>query len=120
MNDKQKWVDSSGYFGPDRRRRPSKRWGDRRTLDEAGTPPALGSMLRRLRVQMMDLGGASDRQLLYQILHAAIRDAERLRYFKCADALKQADRALRGGGPNVAATAEAFFTEAMNHAGAQR
>lgn len=120
MNDKRKWVDSLGYFGPDRRSRPSKRWGDRRKLDESGQAPALGSMLRRLRVQMMDFATADDHQLTFQILHAAIRDAERLRYFACADALKKAHETLRGRGPNTNTIAEAFITEAIDHAGEQR
>jgi hypothetical protein len=118
MIDKRKWVDSSGYFGPDRRRGGSKRWGDRRKLDESGQAPALGAMLRRLRVQMMDLG--ADRQLTYQMLSAAIRDAQRLRYLACADALQQADHALRTNSPNAAAIAEARIVEAMTHAGAHR
>jgi hypothetical protein len=116
-----KWVDTNKYFGPDRRRRSgSKRWGDRRGLDEAGRPPALGSMLRRVRVQLMSQLTPDERKLTLQILSAAIGDAERQRFHRCADALKQADRALRTSGPNAVAEAEARLIEAMDYAGNQR
>lgn len=118
MTDKDKWVDSSGYFGPDRRRRGGKRWGDRRVLDEAAKPPPLGAMMRRLRVQMLGLSTADDRRHTLQILAAAITEAERLRYYRCADSLKQADQILRTSGDPQAA--DVRLTEAANHAAAQR
>lgn len=114
-----KWVDSSKYFGPDRRRRSgSKRWGDRRGLDEAGRQPALGSMLRRIRVHLMSEQTPDERRVTLQILSAAIADAERVGYRSCADALRQADRALRASGSII--EAEARLIEAINHAAGQR
>jgi hypothetical protein len=118
---RDKWVDSNGYFGPDRRRRPvQKRWGERRGLDEAGEPPPLGAMLRRIRVLMMDLSAPDDRRRVLQLLTAAITSAERQRFFQCADALKAADRTLRLGGSGDVSTADARVVEALGHAGAQR
>lgn len=116
-----KWVDTSKYFGPDRRRRSGqKRWGDRRALNEAGKPPALGSMLRRIRVQLMSQQSPEERKLTLQILSAAIGDAERQRFHHCADALKQADKILRLSGAHAVSDAEARIIEAMDHAGNQR
>jgi hypothetical protein len=116
-----KWVDTNKYFGPDRRRRSGqKRWGDRRSLDEAGRPPALGSMMRRVRVQLMSQQTPEERKLTLQILNAAIADAERLRFYRCADGLKRADQILRTSGPEAIAEAEAALIEAMDHAGNQR
>ena len=118
---RDKWVDSNGYFGPDRRRRPAqKRWGERRGLDESGEPPPLGAMLRRMRVLIMDLSSPDDRRRVLQLLTAAISSAERQRFFRCADALKVADRALRLGGAGDVATADARIVEAFDHAAAQR
>src|SRR5262245_39826987 len=119
MNDK--WVDTNAYFGPDRRRRSvKKRWGERRSLDEAGKPPALGAMLRRLRIQLMSQQSPDERRHTLQILSAAITSAERLHYYKCADALKQADHALRISGPGASSQAEGRIVEAMDHAGNAR
>jgi hypothetical protein len=116
-----KWVDTSKYFGPDRRRRSGhKRWGDRRSFDESGKPPALGSMLRRIRVQLMSQQTPDERKLTLQILTAAIGDAERQRFHHCADALKRADHILRTSGAHAVAEAEAHLIEAMDHAGNQR
>ena len=45
---KRKWVDNEVYFGPDRRRGGlGKRWGDKRSYDDAGVPPPLGAVLLR-------------------------------------------------------------------------
>jgi hypothetical protein len=110
-----KWVDSSKYFGPDRRRRSgAKLWNNKRSADEAGERPALGAMIRRLRVQMMGMETADDHRLALQILSTAISESERLRCFQCADALKQADRVLRSEGPRAATAAEAHLIEAHN------
>jgi hypothetical protein len=107
-----KWVDGDKYFGPDRRRRGGqKRWQDRRHLDEAGEPPPLGAMLRRLRVHMLGLETPEDRGLTLQLLMAAIADAERRRLLRCADALKRAEHGLRSGAP--VSVIEAAITEAM-------
>lgn len=119
MNDK--WVDTNAYFGPDRRRRSvQKRWGERRSLNEAGQPPALGAMLRRLRVQLMSQQSPDERRHTLQVISAAITSAERMHFYKCADALKQADQILRISGPGAAAQAEARLIEAMDHAGNSR
>ncbi len=116
---RDKWVDIDGYFGPDRRRRPgSKRWSERRHDNQAGDPPPLGALLRRLRVQMMGIASGDDRNRAFSLLRAAIGSAERQSMFKCADALKQADRLLRTGG--AITDIEALVVEAANHAAANR
>jgi hypothetical protein len=118
---REKWVDTHGYFGPDRRRRTGKKpWKDRRTLDEAGQFPSLGHLMRRLRVQLMDLSTPEDRRHMLQILIAAISEAERQQCFACADALKQADRILRVSGSADTAALDALFTEAMTATAACR
>jgi hypothetical protein len=118
MNDK--WVDTTKYFGPDRRKRGGKRWGDRRTLDEGGKRPPLGAMLRRLRVHLTGVALSDDPSQLMQILTAAIAEAEMLRYPQCADALKLADRSIRVGGANAIADAETHVSEAIDHASLRR
>lgn len=94
-----KWVDNPDYIGPDRRRRPGpKRWKDRRHLDETSSQrPALGALLRRLRVVLTGLNQPDDRRRALQLIAAAVTEAERQRYFQCADALKQAEMMLRSG-----------------------
>jgi hypothetical protein len=112
---REKWVDTHGYFGPDRRRRTGKKpWKDRRILEEAGQLPSLGHMLRRLRVQAMDLSTPDDRRHMLQIMGAAISEAERQQAFQCADALKQADRLLRLSGSADMATLDTLLNDAMN------
>lgn len=111
---REKWVDVHGYFGPDRRRRTGKKpWKDRRSLDEAGQFPSLGHLLRRLRVQLMDLSTPDDRRHMLQILGAAINEAERQQCFQCADHLKQADRILRTAGKPDTGALDTHFTNAM-------
>jgi hypothetical protein len=113
---REKWVDTHRYFGPDRRRRTGKKpWKDRRTLDESGQLPSLGHLLRRLRVQAMDLSTPEDRRHMLQIMAAAITEAERNHAFQCADALKQADRLLRLSGSAELAAMDGLLTDAMNH-----
>ena len=118
---RDKWVDSHGYFGPDRRRRAGgKRWKDRRLFDETGEPPPLGALLRRVRVLMTDLSTPDDRRRALQLLSAAISSAERQHFFRCADALKKAEIALRLGGPPEAAVADGHIVQAIDCAGARR
>lgn len=114
-----KWVDNGEYFGPDRRRRPSRRLLDRRRQDLSGDPPPLGAMLRRLRVR---IGGQSseDRKHALDMFAAAIGQAHRLGWRKCAEALQAGDRVFRDGGRDAAALADAKVCEAMDHAGAGR
>ena len=95
----EKWVDNPDYIGPDRRRRSGpKRWKDRRHLDEtASQRPALGALLRRLRVVLTGLALPDDRRKALQLIGAAITEAERQHFYKCADHLKAAERMLRAG-----------------------
>lgn len=94
-----KWVDNPDYIGPDRRRRSgSKRWKDRRHYDEtAAQRPALGALLRRLRVVLTGLALPDDRRKALQLIGGAITEAERQHFYKCADHLKIAERMLRAG-----------------------
>ena len=115
-----KWVDTSAYFGPDRRRRGGRRLLERRSLDEAGELPPLGHMLRRLRVLMTNARAPDDHARLMQLLVAATNEAERLHYYQCADSLKQADRILRLGGPTAPTDADERVVEALDHAHFQR
>lgn len=114
-----KWVDNGGYFGPDRRRRPAKRLLDRRRLDEAGEPPPLTALLRRMRVRIGGLS-ADDRRHALDMLKAAISEANRLGWRHCEAALVEADRILRTGGPGAAAAADAKVVDAQEHAGGRR
>lgn len=116
-----KWVDSQGYFGPDRRKRSGRKlWNERRTLDEAGDLPPLGVMLRRLRVQMLGVESGDDHAHTLQMLSAAISEAQRLHYADCANALHVADRLLRTHGPRGAAQAEPHIAAAIEHASHRR
>jgi hypothetical protein len=110
-----RWVDNSGYFGLDRRRKPSRRWNDRRRLDEAGEPPPLGALLRRLRVRIAAPGAEARRHAL-DMLGAAIGEATRLGWRRCAAVLMMADEALRAGARDAAATADTLIVEAQEHA----
>ncbi|MBX3511759.1 MAG: hypothetical protein KF700_11205 [Hyphomonadaceae bacterium] len=106
-----KWVDNEVYFGPDRRRRDAgKRWGDRRRLNDAGEPPPLGALLRRLRVQLLDLSTASDRHRAIQLANLAIVEAERKHLPACADAVKEAAACINAGDT---AGADAWLTQAV-------
>ena len=110
-----KWVDNGEYYGPDRRRRPSRRLLDRRRLDTAGEPPPLGALLRRLRVRITGQS-TDDHKHALDMFSAAMGQANRLGWRKCAEALQAADRAFRAGGRNAAAIADAKVCEAMDHA----
>ncbi|PZO46498.1 MAG: hypothetical protein DCF16_18910 [Alphaproteobacteria bacterium] len=116
---RDKWVDTREYFGPDRRKRAGKKpWRDRRGYDETAPMPSLGHLLRRVRVQAMDLRTPEDRRHMTQILTAAITEAERTNCFRCADSLKQAERTLRNPGAINGAALDGYLNEAMNHAAA--
>jgi hypothetical protein len=105
-----KWVDIADYFGPDRRRRP-------RT--SAGAPASIGVLLRRLRVQMLDLANPAGRRMAMKLLSAAIAEAERLDLRHCAASLQAAERIIRAGGA-CGPAADAKIAEAMGHACARR
>ncbi len=114
---RNKWVDNSDYFGPDRRLRSGpKRWNDRRRHDEAGQPPALAAMLRRIRVQLMNMPTPDDRRRAHQMLNAAVKEAERLHYYRCADVLKRLDSDLRNIRGANASALDALINEALDHA----
>jgi hypothetical protein len=115
-----RWVDTTSYFGPDRRRRGGRRLLERRSLDEAGELPPLGHMLRRLRILITNARTPEENERTMQLLMAALREAERLNYHRCADALKQADRILRMGGRGAGADADSRVVEALDHAHFQR
>jgi hypothetical protein len=114
-----KWVDNSAYFGPDRRRRPNKRLLDRRRHNEAGEPPPLAGLLRRLRVRI-SAPGAEDRRQALEMLKAAIGEASRLGWRECAAVLADADQALRTGGREGVTIADACVVQALDHASAGR
>jgi len=110
-----KWVDNEFYFGPDRRRRDAgKRWGNRRQLNDAAEPPPLGAVLRRIRVQLMDLSTADDRRKVMQLGSLAITEAEQRRELQCADLIRQALRLIS---ENQIAQADACIVEAQALAG---
>lgn len=114
---RNKWVDNSDYFGPDRRLRSGpKRWNDRRKFDEAGQPPALAAMLRRVRVQLMNMPTPDDRRRAHQMINASVKEAERLQYYRCADALKRLDSDLRNIRGANASALDALIDQALEHA----
>lgn len=94
---KRKWVDNEVYFGPDRRKGgPGKRWGDRRSYDDACEPPPLGIVLRRLRVQL-SFATSDDRRRIYDLARFAASEAERQHLTACADHLRKALTAIAAG-----------------------
>lgn len=115
-----RWVDNSTYFGPDRRRKTGKRWNDRRKYDDAGEPPPLAALLRRLRVRV-SAQTAEDRRHAFEMLRAAINEANRLGWRQCAATLMNIDEMLRtGSGRQVATAADALINEALEHAAVGR
>jgi hypothetical protein len=115
-----RWVDNGDYFGPDRRRKPAKRWNDRRRLDEAGEPPPLGALLRRLRVRVAG-PSAEDRRHALEMLKAAISEATRRGWRECAATLVNVDQLLRTrSGRDTIADADSLIVQAMDYAGAGR
>lgn len=113
-----KWVDNNDYFGPDRRKRPgAKRWKERRGYDEAGEPPPIGALLRRLRVRLSN-PTPDDRRHAIEMLKAAIYESSRLGWRQCVVALQAADQILRSNGS--ASALDAKITEAMDHAANNR
>lgn len=114
-----KWVDNSAYIGPDRRRRPAKRLLDRRRHDEAGQPPPVGALLRRLRVRISG-SSAEDHRHALEMVKAAISEANKLGWRRCVEALIAADEVLRTGGPNAPHIADTWIVQALDHAGAGR
>lgn len=92
-----KWVDNEVYFGPDRRKRDgNKRWQERRRLNDAAEPPPPGALLRRLRVIILDKNPRT-RQRAMLLARLAITEAEKLRWLKCADKIKEAQLLINRG-----------------------
>lgn len=116
-----KWVDNTQYFGPDRRKRPTqKRWSDRRRYDETSDRPALNQMLRRLRVTLLGVSVSDDRKRIQQLFAAAITQAERQGFRRCAESLRKADQSLRLSAAINTDAADAHLIEAMDHCTAER
>lgn len=94
----RKWVDNEVYFGPDRRKGGlGKRWGDRRTYDDAAEPPPLGAVMRRVRVQLNSIASADDRRRVYGLAKFAASEAERQHLPACADHLREALNLITSG-----------------------
>jgi hypothetical protein len=111
-----KWVDNEVYFGPDRRKRPLKRWGERRRVNDAGEPPPLGAVLRRLRVLMLDQSPTA-RLRAQQLARLAQTEAEKLRWLDCADEIKAAALLMNKGDVGAA---DARLVAALTLASSQR
>lgn len=95
---KRKWVDNEVYFGPDRRKGGlGKRWGDKRSYDDAGEPPPLGAVMRRLRVQLNGISSAEERRKVYDLARFAASEAERQHLPQCADHLRNVLEAIKAG-----------------------
>jgi len=87
----RKWVDNEVYFGPNRRKGGlGKRWGDRRTFDDAGEPPPLSAVMRRLRVHLSSIATPEDRDRAHEFAQFAASEAERQKLPACASALREA------------------------------
>jgi hypothetical protein len=94
----RKWVDNEVYFGPDRRKGGlGKRWGDRRSYDDAGEAPPLGAVMRRLRVQLNGVASADDRRRVYELARFAASEAERQQLPECADSLRNVMTSVTAG-----------------------
>ncbi|MGD9966378.1 MAG: hypothetical protein AB7T59_07645 [Hyphomonadaceae bacterium] len=86
-----KWVDNEVYFGPNRRQGGlGKRWGDRRSYDDAGDPPPLSAVMRRLRVHLSNITEPDDSHHAYALASFAASEAERQHMPTCADPLREA------------------------------
>lgn len=94
----RRWVDNEVYFGPDRRKGGlGKRWGDKRSYDDAGEPPPLGAVLRRLRVQLNGVASSDERRRVYELARFAAAEAERQHLPECADHLRNVLSAIVAG-----------------------
>jgi hypothetical protein len=94
----RKWVDNEVYFGPDRRKGGlGKRWGDKRSYDDAGEPPPLGAVMRRLRVQLNGVASSDDRRRVFDLARFATSEAERQHLTGCADYLRTVLDAIKIG-----------------------
>lgn len=51
------WVDTTCYFGPDRRRKRVMRMLERRRENYAGSAPSLSIAMRQLRMRVLDARG---------------------------------------------------------------
>ncbi len=110
-----KWVEQTGYVGPDRRKRPGpKRLMDRRRRDETSASPGVNALLRRVRVQLLGIYSAEDRLRVLQLLSATTQEAHRQRLYECAKALQQAERLLRSGPSGDVTAADAALQQAMS------
>lgn len=117
----QKWVDNTGYFGPDRRLRSGKRLlRERRRFDEATHPPALPALLRRVRVQLLGLQSAGDREHALELAALAIERAQILQLAEPARMIEAAVRIIADGEPSAYPHADALLAEAANIASGQR
>lgn len=85
----------------------------RRRHDEAGRPPPLGALLRRLRVQLMDMSGPNQRRRAMQILDAALTEAQRQHEFGVLDVLRRAQLMLRTGAAADLPAVDGAISEAL-------
>jgi hypothetical protein len=107
----RKWVDNEVYFGPNRRKSGlGKRWGDRRSYDDAAEPPPLGAVLRRLRVHLSDIATPDDRRRAYELARFAASEAERQHLPDCADPLREVLTLITKGNYT---SADAFVMQAQ-------
>lgn len=94
----RKWVDNEVYFGPDRRKNGlGKRWGDKRAYNDAGEPPPLGAVMRRLRVQLNSISTPEERRRAYDLALFAATEAERQHLPACADSLRNVLASIKAG-----------------------
>jgi hypothetical protein len=113
-----KWVDIANYIGPDRRRKRSARWSERREDDLAGDTPPLGTLLRRMRVRVLSIESGDDRRSALALITAGIVQAEQQGMPQCAAALKQAELVMSGDAP--VEDAVKLIDDATDHASAER
>jgi hypothetical protein len=109
----RKWVDNEVYFGPDRRKGGlGKRWGDRRSYDDAGEPPPLGAVMRRLRVQLNNIATPDERRRVYDLAKFAASEAERQHLPACGDHLRSV-LTLIASGDYTSADASVMLAQAV-------
>ncbi len=70
----------------------------------------MGAVLRRLRVQLLDVGDAADRRRALQLANLATAEAEKQRLSECADLIKAATQSILA---NDIASADAHIIEAQ-------
>lgn len=92
------------------------RLSERRRDDVAGDLPALGALLRRLRVALLGLRTDEDRERAVRLAHAAATQADKQGKTACADTVRAAGRIIAGKDLRQVPEADSLIIQAMDQA----